>query len=76
VSPTANAGKTSDVVPNAATRLSPKLRRRSPYSCASGMRMIPARRATTSMEGPIVLLQRENTKPGYGVDRLVRRFSD
>jgi hypothetical protein len=38
--------------------------------------MMPARRATTSMEGPIVLLQRENTKPGYGVDRLVRRFSD
>jgi hypothetical protein len=63
-----NAGTTSDVVANAATRLRPKLRRRSPYSHASGMRTIPARRPATSMEGPIVLLQRGNTKPGYGVD--------
>jgi hypothetical protein len=70
VSPTTNAGTTSDVVPNAATRLRPKLRRRSPYSRASGMRTIPARRATTSMEGPIVLLQRGNTKPGYDGDAL------
>jgi hypothetical protein len=68
VSPTTNDGTTSDVVANAATRLRPKLRRRSPYSLTSGTRMIPARRATTSMEGPIVLPQRGNTKQSYGVD--------
>jgi hypothetical protein len=64
----------------AATRESPKLRRRSEYSRASGSTTIPARAAMMIMEGPIVLLKRWKTNPGYGVSYsivfLARRITD